>query len=111
MVAIHKISKREFLMQGLTAAGAIALSPMMSFADPGSKNLWKWSKEGQYWSPTPRGTKCLICPNECVIKEGESGDCHNRVNKDGKLYSIAYGNPCAVNVDPIEKKPFHHFLP
>ncbi|HZK92849.1 MAG TPA: AmmeMemoRadiSam system radical SAM enzyme [Prolixibacteraceae bacterium] len=111
MMTIHKISKREFLKQGLTTAGALALSPMMSFTDSSSKNLWKWSKEGLYWSPTPRGTKCLICPNECVIKEGESGDCHNRVNKDGKLYSIAYGNPCAVNIDPIEKKPFHHFLP
>jgi pyruvate formate lyase activating enzyme len=64
-----------------------------------------------YWSPTPWGTKCLICPNECIIKEGESGLCHNRVNRDGKIYSIAYGNPCAVNIDPIEKKPFYHFLP
>jgi pyruvate formate lyase activating enzyme len=33
------------------------------------------------------------------------------VNHEGKLYSIAYGNPCAVHVDPIEKKPFFHFLP
>jgi len=83
----------------------------MSIAGGSGEKLWKWSKEGLYWSPTPRGTKCLICPNECVIKEGESGDCHNRLNKDGKLYSIAYGNPSAVNIDPIEKKPFHHFLP
>ncbi len=33
------------------------------------------------------------------------------MNIDGKLYSIAYGNPCAVHIDPIEKKPFFHFLP
>jgi pyruvate formate lyase activating enzyme len=33
------------------------------------------------------------------------------VNKDGKLYTVAYGNPCAVHVDPIEKKPLFHFLP
>jgi pyruvate formate lyase activating enzyme len=111
MMAIHIMNKRDFLKQGLAATGAIAFSPLMSLANPSNKDLWKWSKEGLYWSPTPRGTKCLICPNECVIKEGESGVCHNRVNKDGKLYSIAYGNPCAVNIDPIEKKPFHHFLP
>lgn len=24
---------------------------------------------------------------------------------------MVYGNPCAVHVDPIEKKPFYHFLP
>jgi len=110
-MGIHKLNKREFLKLGLAATGAIACSPLVCFSGETSGKPWKWSKEGLYWSPTPRGTKCLICPNECVIKEGESGDCHNRVNYEGKLYTIAYGNPCAVNVDPIEKKPFHHFLP
>jgi pyruvate formate lyase activating enzyme len=37
--------------------------------------------------------------------------CRTRKNKDGVLYSIVYGKPCAVHVDPIEKKPFFHFLP
>jgi pyruvate formate lyase activating enzyme len=74
-------------------------------------SLDKWSREGLYWTSTPRGPKCLICPNECVIKEGETGVCHNRTNYQGKIYSMAYGNPCAVNIDPIEKKPFNHFLP
>lgn len=83
----------------------------MGFSENVGEKPWEWSKEGLFWSPTPRGTKCLICPNECVIKEGESGLCHNRVNHDGTLYSIAYGNPCAVNIDPIEKKPLNHFLP
>jgi pyruvate formate lyase activating enzyme len=27
------------------------------------------------------------------------------------LISLVYGNPCAVNLDPIEKKPLYHFLP
>lgn len=27
------------------------------------------------------------------------------------MYSLTYGNPCAVNLDPIEKKPLFHFLP
>ena len=110
-MVIPEMNKREFLKQGLAATGAIAFSPMMGFSGETSEKLWKWSKEGLYWSPTPRGTKCLICPNECIIKEGESGLCHNRINRDGKIYSIAYGNPCAVNIDPIEKKPFNHFLP
>ena len=34
-----------------------------------------------------------------------------KVNIDGKLYSLAYGNPCSVNTDPIEKKPLYHFKP
>jgi pyruvate formate lyase activating enzyme len=60
---------------------------------------------------TPRGVKCLICPNECTLKPGELSTCHNRINKDNKLFTIAFGNPCAVHVDPIEKKPLLHFLP
>ncbi|MBN2612016.1 MAG: AmmeMemoRadiSam system radical SAM enzyme [Bacteroidales bacterium] len=64
-----------------------------------------------FYEVSPRGVTCLICPNECTIKEGETGDCRSRVNYGGKLYSIAYGNPCAVHIDPIEKKPLYHFLP
>ncbi|MCX6695844.1 MAG: AmmeMemoRadiSam system radical SAM enzyme, partial [Candidatus Altiarchaeota archaeon] len=37
--------------------------------------------------------------------------CRGRVNYQGKLYSLVYGNPCSVHVDPIEKKPLFHFLP
>lgn len=73
--------------------------------------LDKWSKDAMFWTTTSRGPKCLLCPHECVIGEGKAGICHNRVNHQGKIYTIAYGNPCAVNIDPIEKKPFNHFLP
>jgi pyruvate formate lyase activating enzyme len=31
--------------------------------------------------------------------------------KDGRLLSLTYGRPAAVHVDPVEKKPFYHFLP
>jgi pyruvate formate lyase activating enzyme len=37
--------------------------------------------------------------------------CRVRENRGGRLYTFVYGNPCAIHVDPIEKKPFHHFLP
>ncbi|HCI54799.1 MAG TPA: radical SAM protein, partial [Bacteroidales bacterium] len=60
---------------------------------------------------TPRGIMCRICPNECVLKEGEISQCNNRKVIKSKLYTMAFGNPCSVNVDPIEKKPLYHFLP
>lgn len=107
----NDMNKRDFLKHGLAATGAMAFAPMMGFSASAGERPWKWSKEGLYWTTTPRGPKCLICPNECVIKEGETGVCHNRTNYQGKIYSMAYGNPCAVNIDPIEKKPFNHFLP
>jgi pyruvate formate lyase activating enzyme len=42
---------------------------------------------------------------------GKRGICGVRENRDGKLYSLVYGKAIAVNIDPIEKKPFFHFLP
>lgn len=34
-----------------------------------------------------------------------------RWNQDGELCLAVYGHPCALQVDPIEKKPLFHFLP
>jgi pyruvate formate lyase activating enzyme len=55
--------------------------------------------------------QCEVCPRQCVIRPGESGDCRVRVNLDGKLVAVTYGFPCSVHVDPVEKKPVFHFLP
>lgn len=55
--------------------------------------------------------QCELCPNGCVLENGQHSRCRARMNRDGTLYSLVYGKPCAVHVDPIEKKPFFHFLP
>ena len=55
--------------------------------------------------------RCELCPTECVLEDYEIGGCKVRINKGGVLYSLVYGKPCAVAIDPIEKKPFFHFLP
>ncbi len=55
--------------------------------------------------------QCLNCPNHCILPPGERGICRVRENRNGKLYTLVYGNPCAVHIDPIEKKPLFHFLP
>jgi len=55
--------------------------------------------------------KCLLCPHNCIILPGRAGFCSVRQNQKGKLYSLVYGKAITVNIDPIEKKPFFHFLP
>ena len=55
--------------------------------------------------------QCEICPRRCVIPDGWAGDCRVRVNRGGRLLATTFGRPCALSVDPIEKKPFFHFLP
>lgn len=55
--------------------------------------------------------QCELCFRSCVIMPGGRGNCRVRYNLNGELVSLVYGKPCAVHVDPIEKKPLYHFLP
>ena len=69
-------------------------------------------KLAQWWEPTDSGKLlCTLCPRYCKIGEGQAGFCFIRQNIDGKLYSIGYGRPTGFAIDPIEKKPLHHFYP
>ncbi|MBO3832580.1 MAG: radical SAM protein [Candidatus Brockarchaeota archaeon] len=56
-------------------------------------------------------TVCLACERRCRIKEGAKGFCGTRVNFEGKLYTIVYGDISSISANPIEKKPFFHFHP
>ena len=58
-----------------------------------------------------RAVKCLLCAHACLISEGNRGLCSARMNIRGELRSLVYGRPIAEHMDPIEKKPFFHFLP
>ncbi|MGW8314678.1 MAG: hypothetical protein ACWGNV_03680, partial [Bacteroidales bacterium] len=83
---------RTFLKTGLCAAAGTCLLPS-SLAARADKKPWKWSRLAMYQTETPKGVRCQICPNECTLKEGELSDCKNRRVYDGKLHTIAYGNP------------------
>ena len=65
-----------------------------------------------YWESVGNNiVHCILCPRKCIISPGQRGFCTARINKDGVLYTLGYGNPIALHVDPIEKKPFFHLLP
>ncbi|MFC1667783.1 AmmeMemoRadiSam system radical SAM enzyme [Chlamydiota bacterium] len=55
--------------------------------------------------------KCLLCSHRCVIQEDSFGVCGVRQNSNGVLYTLVYADVIAAHIDPIEKKPFYHFLP
>jgi pyruvate formate lyase activating enzyme len=68
--------------------------------------------EARWWEPEPNGkVHCYLCPRHCHIGDGQAGFCFIRANEGGKLYSLGYAHPAALQVDPIEKKPLNHFLP
>ena len=117
-----KITRRSFIKQALLGLAGLSLSayavnkfisrPVKTFEGTAPEELWKWSKEAyNYKKLGNKVTQCLNCPHQCILKPGDRSFCRNKVNIDGKFYTLAYGNPCAVHVDPIEKKPLYHFLP
>lgn len=55
--------------------------------------------------------KCELCPEQCMLEQGERAKCRVRENREGKGYTLAYGNPALLQEDPIERKPFFHVLP
>jgi len=72
----------------------------------------KKMKEAQlYQKLKGKKVKCQLCNNHCIISPGETGICGVRKNIDGTLYALNYGLIVAAHIDPIEKKPFYHFLP
>ena len=116
------VTKRDFirycvagmggLVVGLNRLDAMTGALIHEAGAPAAPDeIWKWSKEAMFYAPSAHGVRCFKCPHGCEIGSEELGKCRNRLNHDGKLYSIAYGNPCAVHIDPIEKKPLFHFLP
>ncbi len=65
------------------------------------------------WSPRGKDGKvvCNLCAHRCVVGPGGRGVCQVRINQEGRLCTLTYGNLVSANPDPIEKKPLFHFLP
>jgi len=67
--------------------------------------------EGDLYESLPdRAVRCYACGHRCLIREGRRGICQVRFNRQGKLM-VPWGYVAALQVDPIEKKPFFHILP
>ena len=69
-------------------------------------------KEAMLWAPREGGkVACSLCSHRCLIARSKAGVCAVRRNTAGRLETLVYGEVIAAHVDPIEKKPFHHFYP
>ncbi|MGL4670281.1 MAG: AmmeMemoRadiSam system radical SAM enzyme [Methanobacteriaceae archaeon] len=55
--------------------------------------------------------QCHVCNHRCIIATGSYGICKARKNENGTLYLCNFEGVSSYNRDPIEKKPFYHFLP
>jgi pyruvate formate lyase activating enzyme len=123
------MSRKEFLKSiGIGASGLVCSSQAYALFSKAKKKTnknikghifkkdapskpWKWSIEAFHYASDGTTVQCQVCPNRCILSPGDRSICRSRVNIAGKLYSLAYGNPCAMHTDPIEKKPLFHFHP
>jgi len=113
------LTRRKFLgvcgrsLALCSGAGVLSLrkSPSMARAATIEKG-YIGRKLSPYYVPLDdHKIRCVLCPHACEVQAGERGLCQVRQNIDGRYFSLVYANPCAVHIDPIEKKPFYHVLP
>ena len=107
------LSRRHFLKAAACCAlfWSVSGHPSPASAQKGKKGLLGPKLSPHYQSLKDGKIQCLLCPRECIVPKGGRGFCGVRENREGEYYSLVYGNPCAVHVDPVEKKPFYHLLP
>ncbi len=116
-----KLDRRRFLKCSLAAAGGVMFPQVL----PG----WSLLNLSQNASASPTQTglshveakyykklehkeiECELCPRKCKVGDRERGYCGCRENQNGTYYTLVHSYPCSAHVDPIEKKPFFHYLP
>ena len=113
----EELTRRDFLRKCLAAGLGLGVSlyffdvasRFKAYAAIGEK---RGMREALFYEKMGSdAVRCTLCPNNCVLSNGQRGFCRVREPVDGKLYTLVYELVCAVHVDPIEKKPLFHVLP
>lgn len=122
-------TRREFILKTLKNGAAISVGCLLvggkglfsfpesaagSARSPDHRHKYEDApgREAMYYTRLDRDrVRCDLCNRSCLITSGKRGFCRNRENRQGKLYSVVYGRPSAIHVDPVEKEPQHHMLP
>lgn len=103
-----ELSRRDFLRTVSMAAVAGAAADSAQARVLSTPEL---HEAGHYKALDGGTVQCTLCPWHCVVSDGNRGKCGVRENRQGRYYTLIYGRPCAMNNDPIEKKPLFHVYP
>jgi len=115
-----RISRRKFLANTIKGGCALSLlSSVHSASTPSYAGIFGEEKkkeiklkECMFYDKKPEmKVECQICPKKCSIANQERGYCGVRENHKGTYYTLVHSYPCSIHTDPIEKKPFFHYLP
>jgi pyruvate formate lyase activating enzyme len=121
VVGRGQISRREILKAAGAGACALCLAGVVGVV-PAARAQTERDQAAQpgligrmpspWFEPLDGGdVRCTLCPHRCRLADGQRGRCRVRENRGGTGYTLAYGNPCLVQLDPVERKPFFHVLP
>jgi pyruvate formate lyase activating enzyme len=108
------LSRRDFLKRcSILALSGLILPKLTRFAEAqeAQYGFIEAQKALYYEKLANKKVQCLLCPRACIVMKGKRGFCRVRENRDGEYYTLVHSNPCAVHIDPIEKKPLFHFVP
>jgi pyruvate formate lyase activating enzyme len=118
-----ELTRREFLKKGLLAtlgaglascAGPERLTEITSPPTPTTEDtpIPEGLHEARYYLQMDGNRiQCQMCFRRCTVPEGGRGFCRNKINIGGRYYTLVYGRPSALQIDPIEKEPSFHMLP
>jgi pyruvate formate lyase activating enzyme len=84
---------------------------MPSAGQPLAQLLARQTREGELYERLENGrVRCVACGHRCLIPPGRDGICRVRFN-DGGTLRVPFGYVAALQLDPVEKKPFFHAFP
>ncbi len=111
--AVCPVDRRIFLQVGASCLGLAGAHLFGAHhLASGVESEERYRKEARFYHRLDdKLVECKLCPRECVVPPGERGFCRVRENRGGTYYTLVYSRVAAAHIDPIEKKPFFHFLP
>ncbi|MBZ5646345.1 MAG: AmmeMemoRadiSam system radical SAM enzyme [Acidobacteriia bacterium] len=96
----------------IALVGAALRERSFALPTPAAGEDDRFVREARFYEKLPGNlVRCKLCPRQCEVPEGERGYCRVRENRKGKYFTLVHSRVVAAHVDPIEKKPFFHFLP
>lgn len=106
------LTRRDFIMQsslGLCSLAAPCIArPLLAAACPDERV----SPEVLFYTKRENNViQCGICPRQCTVPDGARGYCGNKQNTGGTYRCLVHSYPCEARTDPVERKPFFHYLP
>ncbi len=121
MKSSKTVSRREFLKAGIATAGGVCMGcpDVLAASESAAGAIITGQTDGEfplyeamyYKKLEDARVECLLCPKGCKVADLERGYCGVRENRGGTYHTLVHSRVCALHVDPIEKKPFFHYLP